>query len=138
MTLAREWLRQALDSRRVAQAALALGIWDWACFHCNQAVEIALKAVLILYRGGNPHTHSIEHLLVECANYNTGFELFNGRAGFISRMYLATRYFDGPATASNSVQRYSEADANEALSYTDGVLILAQAQFPDRPLDSET
>ena len=122
----------------MAQAALALGIWDWACFHCNQAVEIALKAVLILHRGGNPHTHSIEHLLAECANYDTGFERFNDRASFIGRMYLATRYFDGPADASSSVQRYSEGDANEALAYADAVLILAQEQFSDRPLDSET
>ena len=96
-----------------------------------------MKAVLILYRGRNPHTHSIEYLLAECANYDTGFERFNDRAGFIGRMYLATRYFDGPAAASSSVQRYSEADANEALSYTDGVLILAQAQFHDRLRDSE-
>ena len=96
-----------------------------------------MKAVLILYRGRNPHTHSIEHLLAECANYDTGFERFNDHAGFIGRMYLATRYFDGPAAASSSAQRYSEADANEALVYADEVLILAQAQFPDGYLDLE-
>lgn len=137
MTLAREWLQQAMDSLRVAQAASALGVWGWACFQCNQAVEIALKSVLILYRGGHPHTHSIEYLLAECAQYDGGFERFIGRAGFIGRMYLATRYFDATVAASNFVQRYSEEDANEALTYADEVLILAQAQFPVESEDSE-
>ena len=138
MTLARMWLEQAEDFQLRSRVELAAGLWAGACFNCQQTVENALKSVLILWRGNFPPTHSIEQLLAECARYDSEFAYFTDLANFIGQMYSGARYVDGSGIPAVPARRYSEADANAASEYADGILTLTQAQFFTDTPDSET
>ena len=133
MSLARVWLQSALECLAYARSDLTQGNWARACFSSHQAVEIALKSVLLLHRGNAPPTHSIRQLLSECAGHDSEFGAFTAQAHTIEQMYTGARYVDGAGIPQVPSQRYSEADATAALSYADGILTLAQAQFPAQP-----
>lgn len=138
MTLARMWLEQAENFRLRARAELGAGLWAGACFNCQQAVESALKAVLRLRQADYPRTHSVQQLLTECARYNSEFDRFAGRANFTDQIYLGARYVDGSDTPVVPSQRYSEADAEAASTYANGIMALAQAQFVTEDQDTKT
>jgi HEPN domain-containing protein len=62
------WLRKAREDLRVAEAILQLSppaIED-ALFHCQQAVEKALKAFLTFYERPFPKTHNLGQLAGAC------------------------------------------------------------------------
>ena len=130
MNLAVMWLQNAVACLEKAQDDIDKGEWAWACFASQQAVETALKAVLLLKEGSNPSTHSIRQLLSECAPYDSGFERFTAQADFVGQMYTGARYVDGAEIPLLPSQRYSEADAVAAFAYAEEILALAQAQFP--------
>ena len=48
----------------MAELAISEELYDEAAFHCQQAAEKALKALLVAYRIKPPKTHSLERLLV--------------------------------------------------------------------------
>lgn len=61
------WIRKGDNDLRTARQSLALeGPYDTACFHCQQAVEKYLKAVLALHGRPVPRTHDLRdiHLVV--------------------------------------------------------------------------
>ncbi len=137
MNLARMWLKSAEECLLQARGDLARGEWARACFSSNQAVEIALKAVLLLRQGNFPPIHSIGQLLSECARYDSGFGNFTAQSYIVGQMYTGARYVDGADTPQMPSERYSQSDAGAALAYADEILALAQAQFPAQPPDSE-
>lgn len=54
-------------------------VTEIVCFHCQQAVEKYLKALLILNKEPNiPKTHNIDLLLNLCAKYDKEFLNFTG------------------------------------------------------------
>jgi len=57
------WLRLADEDLAMARLALDQGIYRQTCFHAQQAVEKALKALLLARQGPYPRTHSLEDLL---------------------------------------------------------------------------
>lgn len=59
-----EWLEKASRDIRMAELAISEELYDEAAFHCQQAAEKALKALLVAYRIKPPKTHSLERLLV--------------------------------------------------------------------------
>lgn len=62
------------------------------CFHCQQAVEKYLKALLIKNDEDITKTHNIDFLLNKCFKYNNKFEDFLGTA--LSEYAVDTRYPD--------------------------------------------
>lgn len=69
------WLNKAGHDLISAQRLLEIEpfILDNACFHCQQAIEKALKAYLV-YKGYDvERTHNIIFLLAECAKFDTVF-----------------------------------------------------------------
>ena len=64
LEVATEWLRRAESNLHLARLGTrADGIlYEDFCFHCQQAAEKALKALLILRVGTCPKTHSLELL----------------------------------------------------------------------------
>jgi HEPN domain-containing protein len=57
------WLRQAHSDLAMAADASQGGFHAQACFHCSQAAEKALKALLLALDQEPERTHSIERLL---------------------------------------------------------------------------
>ncbi len=74
--LARGWMQKG-DSDRVAAERLLrdTGPYDTACFHCQQAVEKYLKAVLALAGQAIPRTHDLEDLYNQCLTVAPGLIL---------------------------------------------------------------
>lgn len=82
---------------------------DMACFHCQQAVEKTLKAVL-LYRGIEaPRTHVIDALVKLCGPIDPRFNLLAPQLSSLTEFAVEGRYPDSGCEP--SVQ-----DAREALS----------------------
>ena len=64
---ARQWLAKANSDRIASQRLLdGGGPYDAVCFHAQQAVEKALKALLALADVPIPRTHNLEDLLAQC------------------------------------------------------------------------
>lgn len=57
------WLRQAHSDLAMAAYASAGGFHAQACYHCSQAAEKALKALLLALDQEPERTHSIERRL---------------------------------------------------------------------------
>ena len=63
MSVPCEWLEKALSDLRASRILFKEGLLEESAFHSQQAVEKALKAILVSLRVKPPRTHSIEHLL---------------------------------------------------------------------------
>ena len=65
LTLTRQWIDRAeSDLLNVANNVAAEQVpWDTVCFHCQQAVEKYLKAVLVILEEQVPRIHDLEQLL---------------------------------------------------------------------------
>jgi HEPN domain-containing protein len=61
----RGWLRKARNDLTAADSILAGHEvpYDTVCFHCQQAAEKALKALLVRHHRRPPRTHSLEELM---------------------------------------------------------------------------
>lgn len=90
------WLRQAHSDLAMAAYANDGGFHAQACYHCSQAAEKALKALLLALGQEPERTHSIERLL--CALELLGIETAPLRPlplKPLQRMTTASRYPDG-------------------------------------------
>ena len=67
---------------------------DISCYHCQQAVEKALKAVLIFREAVDevPRTHDLEVLLNECVPLDDGFNDFRDDCAMLTPYATQTRY----------------------------------------------
>lgn len=63
-SLVRIWLKRAKSNLQMAKAGKVFDdiLYEDLCFDCEQAVEKALKALLVSIDVSFPRTHSISHL----------------------------------------------------------------------------
>ncbi len=94
--LARAWLVKARNDLILARHALASDpvVPDGACFHAQQAVEKALKAVLVAREIEPPRTHVIEMLLSRCGPIDPRLELLGPQCAWLTEFAVAGRYPD--------------------------------------------
>ena len=90
------WLRQAHSDLAMAAYASQGGFHAQACYHCAQAAEKALKALLLALGQEPERTHSIERLLgaLELLGIETA-PLRQLPLKPLQRMTTASRYPDG-------------------------------------------
>ena len=90
------WLRQAHSDLAMAAYASQGGFHAQACYHCSQAAEKALKALLLALDQEPERTHSIERLLgaLELLGIETA-PLRPLPLKALQRMTTASRYPDG-------------------------------------------
>jgi len=90
----RRWLYFAAEDLRAAVVTLREGIYSQTCFHAQQCVEKALKALLVRRTGhAPPRTHSIAellHLLPAAVRQEAPADL----ATILDTYYIVTRYPD--------------------------------------------
>lgn len=111
-----EWLIHARSDLKLAKIGLNKDILpEQICFHAQQAVEKALKAVLLFYKVDFPFTHDIEELLdvFETNKISVPANLLD--AGMLTPYAVETRYpgFWG---------EISESDVSEAISLANKVI----------------
>ena len=88
------WLELADEDIRMAEYALAQGIYRQACFHSQQAVEKALKGFLDARVGNHPRSHSLEEVLLYHESVREELKHRRADCRTLDLFYLPTRYAD--------------------------------------------
>jgi HEPN domain-containing protein len=123
------WLRQAHSDLAMAAYASQGGFHAQACYHCCQAAEKALKALLLALDQEPERTHSIERLLraLESLGIATA-PLRQLPLKPLQRMTTASRYPDGDEAP---VDLFDERDGAQALEVARAVVAFADQQLAD-------
>ncbi len=89
----KEWTDKAEKDVKTVEIMKEIDdVTEIVCFHCQQAVEKYLKALLISYDIEFPKTHNIDFLLKQCMKVNSDFEKFMGNS--LSEYAVDMRYPD--------------------------------------------
>lgn len=130
MERANDLLTDAEDFFGAANDLFATSRWSKVCFNCQQAVELALKAILN-YLGLERRGHGLSILLNEVCNYQEEFEQFKDTVRILDQYYIPTRYanafYSGPA-----MEHYTKGQAEEALKYSEDILRLVRQIVAER------
>lgn len=129
--LIRAWLNKARHDIETARRVLYHNqpITDTAVYHCQQAAEKALKAVLIYHGESVFKTHDLIALLTKCANHDPVFINWVETAATLTPYATAFRY---PANDPDP----SLADAEQAVKMATELLDFVQSRLapdPDQP-----
>ena len=121
------WLRQAHSDLAMAAYASEGGFHAQACYHCSQAAEKALKALLLALGQEPMRTHSIERLLdaLELLGIETA-PLRPLPLKPLQRMTTASRYPDGDEAP---VDLFDARDGALALEVARAVVSFADQQL---------
>jgi len=124
-----DWWVQALHDQDAARRTADQGIFDWACFMCQQAAEKALKA-LVQSRGGDAWGHSVRELADVVPGDITVPQEVRDALPILDRFYIPTRYPNG-IDAGAPAETYNAADAQTALGLCDKVVRFVQGHLPE-------
>lgn len=121
----REWLQKAYKDLLSARILLTHSppVLDTACFHCQQAVEKALKAFLVWRVVPFEKVHSLTYLLDLCEAREPGFTSLREGAETLAPYAVGIRY-PGEAMA------ISLDEAREALATAEAIWTFVLAQLP--------
>ena len=128
----RDWLGEALDDLDAAKALFQVGKWSKVCSFSHQAVEKALKALLIKKLRVYIHTHSIARLVDEVSR---ALQLPPGLVEKVKKLdmrYIPTRY-PNAWPEPPPYKHYSREDAEEALSVAVSVVELVRRGVEENP-----
>ena len=110
---AKEWLAYAQKDYDVA-LVLEQSTWpkfiEAICYHCQQATEKALKAILAYHDVKIRKIHEIDIILLQCQQYEPSIQMDVRIADQLTRFGTLTRYPD-------NVNEWTEDDARLALKY---------------------
>lgn len=88
----RAWMEYAEADRRSARNAMAAADYRDVAFHCQQAVEKALKAVIVYHTGQRPpYVHNLRQLLGQVLDLAPTSAVVEAVLG-LNPHYRATRY----------------------------------------------
>lgn len=88
----KEWLRHAETDRRAAKSLLEDNEYETCTFHCQQAVEKLLKAIIVKQTGKRPvHAHELNALLEKITGLEIDEEIARGISD-IDGYYVGARY----------------------------------------------
>jgi HEPN domain-containing protein len=123
------WLRQAHGDLAMVAYASEGGFYAQACYHCSQAADKALKAMLLALGQEPERTHSIERLLLslELLGIETD-PLRQLPLKPLQRMTTASRYPDGDEAP---VDLFDARDGALALEVAKAVVGFADQQLGD-------
>jgi HEPN domain-containing protein/predicted nucleotidyltransferase len=83
----KEWIRQGDDELKTARYLFDGSFYKSACFHSQQAIEKALKAVLLSKGWELEKTHSIERLAALLEGYKVKIDISDEDMVFIDSIY---------------------------------------------------
>ena len=111
---AEQWLSFARDDLRMAELAMTEGIYHQVCFHSQQCVEKAIKALLSWQEQPVPRTHRLTDLLETVELGANPLENLASDIKLLDRYYIPTRYPDAlPGCLPEGLP--NAADAQEAI-----------------------
>lgn len=104
------WLEAAGVDLRAAAVLLNEEIFELACFHAQQAVEKALKGLLVERSGTHPKGHSLEQLLSMPEVSEEERRRWRAESRRLDEYYLPTRYPDAmpPGAAAGPAREHAD------------------------------
>jgi len=112
LTEALRWLRQAEEHLSSARWSAQGQHWAFACFQCQQAAELAVKAILIR-QGERVRTHGVVELVQRAKAYYNEIDQLLSAARRLDQFYIPTR--DPDALPSGTAgQHFDDNDFREA------------------------
>ena len=126
LDLVREWFEFAANDLRVAKH-LSENMYpkpiEIVCYHCQQAVEKALKGYLIDNDVEPPYIHDLDKLCLMCIEYDSSFDAIQAACEKLNEYITAGRY---PST-----DEIVETDAVYALKEADKVYTFCADLIPE-------
>ncbi|MEM1643191.1 MAG: HEPN domain-containing protein [Desulfurococcaceae archaeon] len=113
------WLAEAKADLRHAEASINIGDCNWACFAAQQAVEKALKALVLHVLGEYPKGHDLVKLYRRIKDF-TSISLSEGALARLSTYYTLARYPN--AGIERPSEEISREHAEEAIFIAKGAL----------------
>jgi HEPN domain-containing protein len=126
----RDWLKEAESNMSLARLVAERKYYSFACFHAQQAAEMALKAYLAFQGEVDVRTHSLHKLLTFAAKYNEDATRLDNPARTLEDYYTNTRYPNSIGTGAPS-DYFNERQAREALAAADEVLGFVKERIED-------
>ena len=123
---AARWLELAAEDIAMAEYALSGGIFRQVCFHAQQAVEKALKGLLVARVGTHTKSHSLEQLLLSEPGVHAELRGWQARLRRLDQFYLPTRYADAVPEGAGEPTRE---EAEEAVRDAKAVIAEIQARI---------
>lgn len=132
--LPKQWFDRAAEDLIVAQLLLHEEHFSHTCFLSQQAMEKALKALLLHLTGTYPRTHRLVDLLIEAATSDQLLTNFLADCAIVDQYYIPTRYPDSiPGGLASGLPGKTE--AQEAVKIAER---LHAAITPKLSLENET
>lgn len=113
------WLAEARADIRHAGASISMGDYNWACFAAQQAVEKALKALVLHVLGEYPRGHDLVKLYRKVKG-SVEMQLSEGSLARLSAYYTIARYPN--AGVERPSEEIAREHAEEAISIARGAL----------------
>ncbi len=90
----RSWLQKAYHDLLAARILInqELPVYDIACFHCQQAVEKALKALLIWHAVPFRRVHSLAYLMDLCEPVAPSLRMLRDQVEALAPYAVEVRY----------------------------------------------
>ena len=124
MLEAERWVETARGDLKTARVLLPGQRYAHACFHAQQAVEKAVKALWYAI-GGDPWGHSVQQLISRTgeidAAVNKEITSLARDGAILDRFYIPTRYPNGLPDVTPD-QAYVEEDAQLAIDTADRIV----------------
>ena len=124
MTEHEAWLDQARDDMQAARLCREGGIYNIACFLCQQAAEKGLKAFLVGRRAPLPKVHSLPDLLILCKQQDEEFAKIKEECVALDIYYSPTRYPD--AARKYLPEKLTKGEAEEASGMAEKIINLVK------------
>lgn len=108
-----DWLAEARKDLRRVETNINIGDYSWACFAAQQAVEKALKALMLHVLGEYPRGHDLVKFYRKIKGF-VSIELNEGALAKLSAYYVVAMYPN--AGLERPSEEITKDNAEEALS----------------------
>ncbi len=108
--------RDLASAHRLADKSAPL--LDTAVYHCQQAAEKAVKAVLVFHDIRVPKTHDLEDLILEAAAFTSDYAALTGTAQRLTQYATLFRYPGARLEPTQAEYDQAYQDAEEFLRVT--------------------
>lgn len=119
MAVPSDWLLEAEEDLATARVLTERAIYKQACFHAQQAVEKALKAVLLKRTGTIPRIHDLPGLLAQVRKADPELLDHGPAVQTLDPYYMLARY---PDVRPRGTAMPVRDDADRALALAESVL----------------
>lgn len=127
--LPKQWFDRATEDLVVAQLLLDEEHFSHTCFLSQQAMEKALKALLLHLTGVYPRTHRLVDLLTEAATSDQLLKSFLADCAIVDQYYIPTRYPDSiPGGLATGLP--GKVEAKEAVEIAERLLAAITLKLP--------